>query len=259
MNLKNYLFLVVLGHNLENQKEVEHFLHTRLKLAAKVYHKLKPFFNVKFFLSGGDPNKWGQQYSESAYMANYLVTEYNIPPNTITGESNSLNTQQNAEETYNWIQQHTTCPIIMVITSEWHMPRTKKIFNNVFKNHCIQYLSSKSTSNVLMRIQEIKERSNFGFTNIISDVLQYLGIIQEPIDHDYQKASDQIPLKPGVLYQVGSNIIQLKEFTPNKKFVIYYMLKDDCLKGYILDTILFHNHITSPIQIIEKNDYQICQ
>lgn len=257
MHLKNYLFLVVLGHNLKNQKEVKHFLHTRLKLAANVYHTLKPFFNVKFFLSGGDPHNWGTQFSESSYMANYLVTEYNIPPNTITGESNSLNTQQNAEETYKWIQEHTTCPIIMVITSEWHMPRTKRIFNKVFKDHCIQYLSSKSTNNVLKRIQEINERSRFGFTNPFSDFL--LSIISEPVDPEYQKAANDITTKiePDILYQVGDNIIQLKEITPNMKFVIYYMLHDGCLKQYFLDTIIFLNQISGPIKI-DQNEYQFC-
>lgn len=89
------------------------------------------------------------QYSESNIMENLVNTYYKeqLASTSILCESSSKNTIENALNCYSLLKDQSNYPQkYSIVTSEFHVPRTRCIFNNVFSSSVdrLSYVSSNS-------------------------------------------------------------------------------------------------------------------
>ena len=79
-------------------------------------------------LSGGSGYMFGQEPSEAIEIEQYLI-RMGVPKNCILTEHQSRNTYENAVYSKKLIEQtFESAPSILLITSAFHMPRTKACF-----------------------------------------------------------------------------------------------------------------------------------
>ena len=117
-------YVITLGHKLVNDKPDE-VLRNRLKATLK-YADLNE--NCLFILSGGKIEN--NTISEAEFMKNYLIKN-GIDSNRLLIEDKSLNTIQNIQNSKDLID---TSKKIVIITSNYHMFRTKMICKNLGLN-----------------------------------------------------------------------------------------------------------------------------
>lgn len=118
-NTENADYVLVLGHQLENDKADE-VLKYRLRKTIKYLDK-NP--NTKVVLSGGITKN--NAISEASYMKDYLVKN-GINPSIITLEDKSTDTVENIENCLNYINKKDK---ITLISSNYHVLRAKMICN----------------------------------------------------------------------------------------------------------------------------------
>ncbi|MDP2805611.1 MAG: YdcF family protein [Gallionellaceae bacterium] len=93
----------------------------RLRYAAKLYRETgKPIL-----VTGGKP--LGNSLSEGEQMKQVLTQEFNVPVQWVEGESD--NTFENARMSFK-ILKAAGISKIYLLTHAWHMPRSRKVFEN---------------------------------------------------------------------------------------------------------------------------------
>ncbi|MFM1843160.1 MAG: hypothetical protein RLZZ490_1902 [Cyanobacteriota bacterium] len=131
-NLPNAPAIVVLGGGLYAESYPRQFPEVaeggdRPIYAAQLYQEGKAPLIIA---SGGRIPWWGdEQGSEAADMAQ-LMERLGVPTTAIIEEGNSLNTRQNAINTKSILDNRKIDTIILV-TSGYHMPRSKRIFEKL--------------------------------------------------------------------------------------------------------------------------------
>jgi len=125
--------IIVLGGPLTTNAEPGIWLKSRLDKTIELYRLLQPTYII---VSGGDPNNIGT--TEASVMKEYLI-QSNIPSEIIFTETFSSNTYENAIYSYEMIKHlsnhpnHPNHPIqIHTITSDFHIKRSKIIFETIF-------------------------------------------------------------------------------------------------------------------------------
>lgn len=131
------MIIIVLGNKLKPNGEMSNTLLNRLDLVANVFNKKCSTIIV----SGGRVQK-KSKHTEAYLMKKYLVQKHNIPPNIIVKEPKSKDTIQNAIYTLR-IVNHLDKQQLCVISSQFHIPRVKIIFNYFF-NRSIKYHGAKN-------------------------------------------------------------------------------------------------------------------
>ncbi|WP_131535998.1 YdcF family protein [Pedobacter nototheniae] len=116
------------GINERNNQTQFNFSGDRLFQAIKLYKKGKI---SKILISGGSGNLINTKVKEADLTINYL-REIGIPDADILIENQSRNTVENGKNSYAIIQKYKANASVLVITSAWHIPRSKLIFNTVF-------------------------------------------------------------------------------------------------------------------------------
>jgi uncharacterized SAM-binding protein YcdF (DUF218 family) len=142
---RNRVGIVVLGGGLLKDGQVPPHVTLRLKKAVELYNAIKATsqdFPFIITLSGGTPHKPnpvdqdGFPYKESTSGALDLIA-MGIPPDHILEEAFTLDTFGNAY----WLRQIHILPTrinrMLVITNNWHMERTKALFDMVFQSWSI--------------------------------------------------------------------------------------------------------------------------
>ncbi|WP_125591166.1 YdcF family protein [Companilactobacillus jidongensis] len=121
-------YLLVLGTSFMT-KRVPPVMQDRLDATIDAFHRLhdKP----KIIVSGGQSSKLPM--TEASLMKKYLL-DHGIPESQIILEGKSLNTMQNLEYSSivlkkNW--HAASVPRVMIITSEFHIPRTLRYLKNL--------------------------------------------------------------------------------------------------------------------------------
>ena len=122
--------IIVLGGPLSIDAEPGIWLKSRLDKTIELYQILQPTYII---VSGGDPHNIGT--TEASVMKEYLI-QSNIPSEIIFTETFSSNTYENAIYSYKMIKHlsnHPNHPIqIHTITSDFHIERSKIIFESIF-------------------------------------------------------------------------------------------------------------------------------
>lgn len=160
--VKTYDAIIVLGGSFIDKKSLPEWVEKRLDAAIQCESLCKYFI----LLSRGSPHKppalcdFGHAIDECQIMANYMI-ERNISPLKIFTESWSMDTIGNA---YAALMMHCVprnLRNLLVITSDFHMPRSRSIFEKVFslfpiKIFSLEFLETPSS----LKISD-KERKSF--------------------------------------------------------------------------------------------------
>ena len=126
------IVIVVLGNRLKTE-DIHPELKGRVDTAISLYQKvqnLKKNTDIVLIMSGGISNK-EVPISESEVMREYCITN-KIPQNKIMKEDRSLDTIGNAFFTKEIIDSIKNVTCIYVVSSCYHMNRSKYIFNMCF-------------------------------------------------------------------------------------------------------------------------------
>ncbi|RDC56124.1 YdcF family protein [Pedobacter chinensis] len=86
----------------------------------------------KILISGGSGKIIGTEPIEADLAADYLKC-MGIPDSSIIMENKSRNTIENAKLSLGILNKMEHNPTVVVITSAWHIPRSKVIFNHIFE------------------------------------------------------------------------------------------------------------------------------
>lgn len=92
----------------------------------------------KILISGGSGKLIGSELIEANLTQQYL-TAIGIPDSSILVENNSRNTIENAKYSFDKIDKTQPNASILVITSAWHIPRSKMIFDKTFNRKLDYY------------------------------------------------------------------------------------------------------------------------
>eukprot|EP00039_Didymoeca_costata_P014210 m.227043 g.227043 ORF g.227043 m.227043 type:complete len:218 (+) comp15970_c0_seq2:88-741(+) len=129
-----YDAVIVPGGGLTKDGQPNSFVEARLDSAAQFKGKCKYFI----LLSRGTPHKppptdgTGQPIDEASASAAYLHKKHSIPENQMLLDTWSLDTIGNAYFAAAMLCAPLSLKKLMVVTSEFHIARTKCIFNWVF-------------------------------------------------------------------------------------------------------------------------------
>lgn len=132
--------LIILGERLSKNGEISKILIKRLEKANQIHNKYN-----KIIVSGGVVEKKAL-YSEALAIEKYLIDNFGIPKNKIIKESKSQNTVENAVKTLKIIKKLNNVKKITILTSKFHMKRTRVIFNTTFynENYNLSFVSSSN-------------------------------------------------------------------------------------------------------------------
>jgi len=92
----------------------------------------------KILITSGSANLIDKTVKEGDLVYNYLK-QIGIPDSSILIENQSRNTVENASLSYKLIKKVQPNARILVITSAWHIPRSKMIFSKYFGNNAAYY------------------------------------------------------------------------------------------------------------------------
>ena len=101
-------------------------------------HLFKTGVIKKILVSGGSGKLIGNESIEADYVSKYLK-QIGIPDSSIIVENRSKNTIENARYSAELIREYKPGAKILVITSAWHIPRSKMIFNKAFNQELAYY------------------------------------------------------------------------------------------------------------------------
>jgi uncharacterized SAM-binding protein YcdF (DUF218 family) len=145
--LKKKLAIIILGGGLKADGTVYPHTELRLAKAAELYVRFKNTLpedatNVSVVtlipLSGGTPHKpppldsRGFPIAEATAAVQVLLSQYSIPPADISEEPYSVDTLGNAYFLRTLHMDPGKYSELYVVTNEWHMARTKAMFQHVF-------------------------------------------------------------------------------------------------------------------------------
>lgn len=137
--LKKYDVGIVLGGfsniNLRNNSIEFEGSGDRLFQAIKLYKK---GIIKEILIASGNSNLLDNKVKEADLAANYLK-EIGIPDSAILVEDNSRNTVENARNSAKIISKRYNNPKILVITSAWHIPRARLVFDRTFNKKLNYY------------------------------------------------------------------------------------------------------------------------
>lgn len=163
--------LIVLGGPLTVDNKPGTWLKSRLDKAIKVYKELNFDYII---LTGGDPTK--KNITEAEVMYNYLKDS--IPINKMYKEIEANSTFENALYTKKMIM-NTLIRNIYVLTSDFHIDRSKYIFENIFNYYKIK---PENVINPLFNIYMISAETpinNIEMNNLINKEKVFIGCLKE--------------------------------------------------------------------------------
>ena len=131
-----YEVVIVPGGGINDNFSPKPWVCARLDLAANLYKEGKT--KMVMVLSRGTPHKAppctkeNVPVDEATSSADYLITKYGIDPKHIMLERWSFDTIGNAFASLTMHVLPRNLRKIHIITSDWHLPRTREIFDTVF-------------------------------------------------------------------------------------------------------------------------------
>ena len=144
--------LIVLGCAPAQSGKPSPIMVSRVKKAIDVY--FKNYYELVIF-SGG-PNRF--PLPEASIMAS--LSHGRIPKNKIIEEKKSVSTVQNALFCYDILKKK-KIKMISVVTSDFHIARSKYIFDRIFEHRKVRldYYPARTSSGLIERVRRfIKER-----------------------------------------------------------------------------------------------------
>ncbi|MFC4212813.1 YdcF family protein [Pedobacter lithocola] len=135
---KRYDIGVLLGGFSKSTQHSDLALNERGDRLIQSIALLKKGIIKKILISGGSGKLIGSESIEADLTAKYLK-EIGIPDSVVLVENRSKNTIENAKYTFELVNKMKPDASILVITSAWHIPRSKMIFDKVFNRKLDYY------------------------------------------------------------------------------------------------------------------------
>lgn len=133
-------YLIVLGAKV-NEDGVSKTLQYRLDKAVEYYHK---YPETKIIVSGGQGQD--EPKSEAVAMKEYLLLQ-EVTDNKIIVEKRATSTYENLKYSKAIIEQESDNARIGIVTTDFHIYRSKLIAKRVFKQQC-DFLASKNYNGI---------------------------------------------------------------------------------------------------------------
>ena len=167
---KNTKCIIVLGGGIGKKGKLPEWSLERCKVAVEYYFNFKHMYDLKFIVTSGgtyhQPNpldKLGFTIFEADLMSNYLLNS-GIPENSIFREYSSYDTIGNGFFVRTLFTDIRRWKDLVVITSDFHMNRSKEIFNFIFtklaSNYKLEYISCKNIISNNLNDRIIKEENS---------------------------------------------------------------------------------------------------
>jgi len=127
--------LIILGSKLLESDKISDILKNRLDKAVSL-HELNKYNMI--IVTGGNVEK-STILTEATVMKKYLIYNHNINPKIILEEKISIDTNENAIETFKIISNglsinNVTINNVTIVTSNFHKKRVKCVFTHYFQN-----------------------------------------------------------------------------------------------------------------------------
>ncbi|MDN3585905.1 YdcF family protein [Pedobacter aquatilis] len=135
---RKYDIGILLGGFSKSNKDGELAVSERGDRLIQAIHLLKIGAIKKILISGGSGKIIGKEPIEADITLKYLK-DIGIPDSLILVENRSKNTIENAKYSVELANHYRADASVLVITSAWHIPRAKMIFNRAFKRELDYY------------------------------------------------------------------------------------------------------------------------
>ncbi len=157
-------YIVVLGFLTDPKNRLYRILTSRLDKTAELY---KEGVAGTIVVTGGGRMK-SVEVTEAHVMKRYLIKK-GIKPNSILMEHESRNTIGNAYFTKRMIDRRSRDPSLVVVTNDFHMPRSRFIFRKIFGNdRRMAFVESRTWDGKVLRKAVAYEKES------IKDTKKYL-------------------------------------------------------------------------------------
>ena len=184
-------YIFVLAGGLQDNGEVHEFVKIRLDKAIELYNYYSDFQQCKIIVMGGGTyhkppilNDSNYVIHESSSCALYLTQQGDVDPKDIYREWSSYDTIANGYYAYlNYIQPLNVKEFVL-ITSEFHMPRAKVIFdyfNDILFHSQLQIHFVETENNGINEdvLQERCERENNSKINFEKNIVNKIRTIRD--------------------------------------------------------------------------------
>jgi len=152
----NDAIIVVLGSINDKYGNISDIGLSRLDKGVEIY---KQQYNAKILLTGGYSK--GKKAAEHpySYYAKQLIMKKGVPEKDIIGLVMSKDTVEDAKLSVPYLNK-TDGRAIIVITSDFHMRRTKYIFNKVFNEKELIFIEAeyKSTDDEISALRDTEKK-----------------------------------------------------------------------------------------------------
>jgi uncharacterized SAM-binding protein YcdF (DUF218 family) len=153
----DYYCIIVLGNEMDKHGNLNIETISRLKLACSIYFKK----GVKFLITTGWDYREDTALCLGSVMKEYAI-KLGVPKQKIFSEINSRDTVGDAFFTKQNILIKRGWKNFLVITSDYHVNRTKKIFEFIYgKDYNLRIIGSKSYYNAKNQASELKSIEKF--------------------------------------------------------------------------------------------------
>lgn len=135
---KNYDIGVLLGGFSKSTQDSDLLVNERGDRLIQTIYLYKKGLIKKILISGGSGKLIGSESIEADLTSKYLKN-IGVPDSAILIENESKNTIENAKYTFELLNKTQPNASILVITSAWHIPRSKMIFDKAFNRKLDYY------------------------------------------------------------------------------------------------------------------------
>ncbi|WP_316735997.1 YdcF family protein [Pedobacter aquatilis] len=135
---RKYDIGILLGGFSKSNKDGELAVSDRGDRLIQTIHLFKTGVVKKILISGGSGKLIGTEPIEADITLKYLK-DIGIPDSSIIVENKSKNTIENAKYSVELANNYRPNASVLIITSAWHIPRSKMIFNRAFKRELDYY------------------------------------------------------------------------------------------------------------------------
>lgn len=164
--------IIVLGEPIDSNGDMGSELKSRLDAALKSFKNKDAGFII---VSGGKTSHNKPNFSEAEGMKRYLVKN-GVNPKFILKEEYSKDTIGNALFTKTRILDEKRWENIIVVTSDYHIPRARYIFKRILGGKFrITFIASKSKMSILEKNEkDIKEKILLGLDKVFMDEIHMI-------------------------------------------------------------------------------------
>lgn len=138
--------IVILGSPNDEQGNLSAMGQGRVHTGFQKYQELKNK-GWKILLTGGYGEHFNTTDKPNAFYAQQLLLKWGVQAEDIVDFALSKNTVDDALQARNIVEQF-DCPSMLIITSDFHLPRAEYIFRSVFSDKSLSFLGADYVSKI---------------------------------------------------------------------------------------------------------------